>query len=96
MSFAFFDVRTGLRSDHRHFAEIVDLPRENQGMIEFLLGMDFELGGDVHILGAAQHLGINDIGDNGLIFAGKVFVQQFRESVAGNFVFGCWWVWVGI
>ena len=44
-------------------------------MIEFLFGVDFELGGDVHVLGAAEHLGIDDVGDDGLIFAGKVFVQ---------------------
>jgi hypothetical protein len=29
-----------LRGDHRHFAEIVDLPREDQGVIEFLPGVD--------------------------------------------------------
>ena len=44
-------------------------------MIEFLLGVDFALGGDVHVLGAAEHLRIDDAGDDGLIFAGKVFVQ---------------------
>ena len=42
-----------------HFAEIVDLPRENQGMIELLLGVDFELGGNIHVLGAGEHLGID-------------------------------------
>src|SRR5665647_542052 len=42
-----------LGSYHWHFAKIVDLPREDQGMIELLLGVDFELGGDVHVLGAA-------------------------------------------
>ena len=58
-------------------------------MIELLLGVDFELGGDIHVLGAAEHLGIDYVGDDGLIFAGKVFVQQLREAVAGNFVFIC-------
>src|ERR1700758_4170233 len=47
-----------LGSDRRHFAEIVDLPRDYEGMIELLLGVNFELGGDVHILGATEHLGI--------------------------------------
>jgi hypothetical protein len=73
----------------RHFAEIVDLPRENQGVIELLLGADFELSGDVHVLRAREHLGIDYVGDDGLDFAGKVFVQQLREPVAGNFVFIC-------
>ena len=58
-------------------------------MIEFLLGVDFKLGGDVHVLGAGEHLRIDYVGDDGLIFAGKVFIQQLREAVAGNFVFVC-------
>src|SRR6266566_354326 len=75
--------------DRRHFAEIVDLPREDQGMIELLFGVDFKLGSDIHILGAAEHLGIDYVGDDGLILAGKIFVQQLREAVAGNFAFIC-------
>jgi hypothetical protein len=67
----------------RHFAEIVDLPRENQGVIELWLGVDFELSGDVHVLCGREHLGIDYVGDDGLVFAGKVFVQQLREPVAG-------------
>jgi hypothetical protein len=35
-----------LGSNHRHFAKIVDLPREDQGMIELPLGVDFELGSE--------------------------------------------------
>src|SRR5713101_8952700 len=78
-----------LGSNPWHFAEIVDLPRDDQGMIELLLGVEFELRGDAHVLGAAEHLRIDYVGDDGLIFAGKVFVQQLREAVAGNFVFVC-------
>ncbi len=44
-------------------------------MVEFLLGMDFELIGDVHILSAAEHLRIDDIGDDGLVFARQVLIQ---------------------
>jgi hypothetical protein len=51
-------------------------------MIELLLGVDFELGGDVHILRAGKHLGIDHVLDDRLIFAGKVFVQPLREAVA--------------
>jgi hypothetical protein len=83
--FRIFRCAYRLGSDYWHFAEIVDLPREYQGMIEFLLGVDFELGGDVHVLGAAEHLGIDHVGNDGLIFAGKVFVQQLRKAVARNF-----------
>ena len=58
-------------------------------MIELLLGVDFELGGDVHVFGATEHLGVDHVGDDRLIFAGKVFVQQLCEAVAGNFIFVC-------
>ena len=71
-----------LRTSHRHFAEVIDLPREGQGMIELLLGVNFQLSGDVHVFGALEHLGIDDVGDDGLIFARQVFVQQLRETVA--------------
>ena len=81
-----FRCADGLRSNQRHFAEVVDLPRENQGMIELLLGVSFELGCDVHVFGALKHLGIDDVRDYGLIFAGQVFIQQLREAVTGNFV----------
>jgi len=37
-------------------AKIVDLPRDDQGMIQLLFGVDFPLRGDVHVLGAAEHL----------------------------------------
>ena len=43
-----------LRTNHRHFAEVIDLPREDQGMIELLLGVNFELSGDVHIFRARE------------------------------------------
>ncbi len=45
-----------LGSNPWHFAEIVDLPRDDQGMVELLLGVDFELRGDVHVLCAAEDL----------------------------------------
>ena len=54
-----FRCADGLRSNRRHFAEVIDLPRQDQGMIELLLGVDFELGSDIHVLGAAKHLGID-------------------------------------
>ena len=30
-------------------------------MVELLLGVDFELGGDIHVLGSTQYLGIDDV-----------------------------------
>ena len=55
-------------------------------MIELLLGLDLKLRGDVHVFGALEHLGIDDVRDDRLIFAGQVFVQQLRETVAGDLV----------
>src|ERR1017187_4890021 len=71
-----------LGSHRRHLAEIVDLTRDGQGMIEFLLGVDFQLGGDVHVLRASEHLRIDHVANDGLIFAGQIFVEQFRQTVA--------------
>src|SRR5580698_7609653 len=87
--FGIFRCAYGLGSDHGHFAEIVNLPREDQRMIELLLGVDLELGSDIHVLSPAEHLGINDVGDDGLIFARKVFVQQLGQASAGNLGFVC-------
>ena len=54
-------------------------------MIEFLPGVDFKLGGDVHVLRAREHLGINHIGDDRLVLASKVFVQELGEAVTRDF-----------
>ncbi len=32
-----------LGSNRWHFAEVINLPRDDQGMVELLLGVDFEL-----------------------------------------------------
>jgi hypothetical protein len=63
-----------LGRDGQHFAQVVDLPRDDQGMIELLLAVDLQLCRDAHVLGAAEDLGINNVFKNGLIFARKIFV----------------------
>ena len=67
-------MRTGLGVTAGILPEVIDLARDDQGMIEFLLGVDLELRGDVHVLGAGEHLGIDYVADDRLIFASKVFV----------------------
>ena len=52
-----------------HFAQIVDLARDDQCVVQFLFGMNGQLIGYVHIFGALQDLGINHVGDDGLIFS---------------------------
>jgi len=56
-------------------------------MIELLLGVDLKLRGDVHVLRAAEHLRIDYVGYDRLVLTGQIFVQQLRETIAGNFVF---------
>ena len=82
--FRFVRSADGLWRYRRHSAQIVDLAGNDEGMLQLLLGMGFKLFGDTHIFGALQHLGIYDIRDDGLVFAREVFVQQFRETIAGN------------
>jgi hypothetical protein len=54
-------------------------------MLQLLPGVNFELGGDVRVLGAAEHLGINYVRNDGLIFAGEIFVQKHRQAITRNF-----------
>jgi hypothetical protein len=56
-------------------------------MIELLPGVDLELSGDVHVFRAFEYLRIDYVGDDRLILAAQIFIQQLRETIAGNFVF---------
>ena len=47
-------------------------------------GVDGELIGDVHILRAFEDLGVVDVGDDGLIFARQVFVEELDELFPGD------------
>src|SRR5262245_5638459 len=58
-----------LRRDGRHLAEIVDLPRDDQRVIQFLLRMEFELRSDIGIRCARKYLRIHDVRDDRLVFA---------------------------
>src|ERR1700743_850327 len=46
--------------------------------------MDLELGGDLHPLGAGDDIAVDGVGDDGLIFAGEVFVQVVDELLNGG------------
>src|SRR5450631_2875233 len=56
-------------------------------MIQLLFGMQSKLVSYIHVLGALEHLGINHVTDNGLILAGQVFIQKFRQAIPGNCFF---------
>ena len=58
-------------------------------MIEFLLSMDLNTWTSPLSLSAAKHLRIHHVADDGLIFSGKIFIQQFGETVATDLVFIC-------
>ena len=47
------------------------------------LGVDLELIGDVHVLGALEHLGIDHVGDDGLIIRGTGLRSAIRRDVRG-------------
>jgi hypothetical protein len=45
-----------LRRDRGHLTEIVDLAGNRERMLQFLRGVQLELIGDTHVLGALEHL----------------------------------------
>jgi hypothetical protein len=74
----------GLVGDGRHSSEEIDPVAELEGVIEFLLGVDFELAGDVHVGRSLEDLRIIDVGDDGLEFALEILVEKIDELFAGD------------
>jgi len=71
-----------LRHHRRHRAEIVDLARDGQRVAQLLGSVLLELVGDAHILRALEDLRVDDIGDDRLVLAGQILVEQFRQLLA--------------
>ena len=67
-----------------HAAEIVDLAGDRQRVLQLFTGVDLQLFGDGHVLRAFDGLRVDDVGDDRLVFAGEVFVQQLDEFFAGG------------
>ena len=44
-------------------------------MLELLLGMLFQLRGDVHVLRTLEYLRVHDVGDDRLILARQIFIE---------------------
>jgi len=83
-----------LMVDGRHSAEEIDPVAELEGVVELLLGVDFELAGDVHVGRSLEDLGVVDVGDDGLEFALEILVEEVGELLAGDglvvrFLFRC-------
>jgi len=45
-------------------------------VFEFLLGVLLQFPGDGHVLRALEHLRVNDVGDDGLVLARQILVQE--------------------
>ncbi len=63
----------------RHPAEIVDVLGDLERVLELLRGVELELVGDVHVLGALERLRVHHVGDDRLVLAGQVFVEMLDE-----------------
>jgi hypothetical protein len=70
----------------RRAAEIVDLLGDRDRVRKLFAGVHLELLGDVHVLGAFERLGVNDIRDDGLVFARQVLVEVLDQLLARDFV----------
>ena len=51
-------------------------------MLQFFAGMHGQFVGNAHVLGAFEHLRIHNVGNDGLILALQVFVQQLDQFFA--------------
>ncbi len=68
-----------LRAPGRHPAEVVDVARNGDRVLQLLARVHFQLRGDVHVGGALERLRIDDVGDDRLVFPGKVLVQTIDQ-----------------
>src|SRR5256885_1348620 len=72
------------RRRRRHAAQVVDVLRHDERMLQFLARVLLELLRDAHVLRALQHLRVHDVGDDCLVFPGKVLVQSIHELLSGH------------
>ena len=72
-----------------HAAEIVDVAGDGKGVGEFFSGVDGELSGNVHVLRSLEDLRVIYVGDDGLVFAGEIFVEEVDEFLASDGGLGC-------
>ena len=78
------EVLTGLARHHRHATQIIDLLGDRHRMSEFFLGVHLELAGDIHVLAPFEHLGIDDVGDDRLVLASEILIEQTDELFAAE------------
>src|SRR5262249_61973328 len=81
ISRAFSDVFTGFG------VTLGDLARDNERMLKLLVRMLLELRGYIHIFSALQNLRINHVGNDRLIFARKILVQELCQLFARDALF---------
>ena len=68
----------------RHAAEVINLFRDLERVREFFRGVHFKFLRDIHVGSALQHLAVDDVGNDRLVFAGEVFVQEFNQPFASD------------
>src|SRR5262249_51828543 len=68
------------------FAEVVDLPREDQARVKLRFVVDCESTIDAHISDTAKHEGSAHAGDDGFILAETVVIQPILKRDGFNCV----------
>ena len=66
----------------RHPAQVVDVLRDRHRVLQLFAGVHLELLGDIHVRGALERLRVNHVGDDGLVFPGKILVQQIDQLLS--------------
>ena len=67
--------------------EVIDLLGDLEGVLQFFAGMLFQFLRDVVVFRAFHGLAVNDVSDNGLVFARQIFIEQIDHLLAGDFGF---------
>ena len=68
----------------RRPAEIVDLLGENERVLQLFAGVDLQLLRDRHVLSALQDLRVHHVGNDRLVFASEVAIQEIDQLRAGD------------
>ena len=83
----FFRGFYGLRRDSRHSAQVVDLVRKRNRVLQFLGGVHRQFVGDRHVLGTFEHLRIHYVRNDRLVLALQILVKQLDEFFARHLCF---------
>ena len=57
---------------------------DGEGVSKLFFGVDFEFTGDVHVGRSLEDLRVVHVGDDGLILAGEIFVEEVGQFFPGK------------